>query len=404
MIVKRVDPAENAGMEDLDAGDGTWALCCSPGIRSPSAVCRGVVRRLIAPLWAWCSAHEGGSEAALAGVCSVGQFWKTLRRERARTDRNGVPFSLLTFTPPQRSSASATLICLSRTLTERLRLTDEVGWLDEWQVGVMLPATGAAGAWKVANDVVQAFSDDMLLPLCRVYGYPCSGQLGEEAFPMSGSDVADKVCPSHSMEPLFVQPLPPWKRAIDVMGALSGLILLFPLLATVALLVRLTSPGPVLFRQWRSGLAGRHFLILKFRTMTADAERRKQDLLPLNQQDGPAFKMVGDPRVTAVGRFLRSTSIDELPQLWNVLKGDMSLVGPRPLPVDEQSRCLPWHSRRLDVTPGLTCIWQVQGRSCVAFDEWMRMDLEYVKSASPLLDLKLLLSTVGAVLLRRGAH
>jgi lipopolysaccharide/colanic/teichoic acid biosynthesis glycosyltransferase len=410
MRVNRVEPSKSADLADRSvlsdaaAEDDKLKFRHSRGKRSPAAVCRGVVRRLIAPLWTWCSTHEGSGHAAIAGLCSAEQFWKTLHRERARTERSGMPFSLLTFTPRQQSSAHATLSCLARILTMRLRLTDEAGWLDQWQVGVVLPATGAAGAWKVADDVVRAFSDDVLPPLCKVYGYPCSGQLGEEAFPMSGRDVAGEVRPADSLEPLLAQPLPPWKRAIDVVGALSGLILLLPLLAIVALLVRGTSPGPVLFRQWRAGLAGRHFLILKFRTMTADAEQRKQSLLAHNQQDGPAFKMAGDPRVTALGRILRSTSIDELPQLWNVLKGDMSLVGPRPLPVDEQSRCLPWHARRLDVTPGLTCIWQVRGRSMVTFDEWMRMDMEYVKNASPLLDLKLLLATIRSVLSRRGTH
>jgi lipopolysaccharide/colanic/teichoic acid biosynthesis glycosyltransferase len=141
----------------------------------------------------------------------------------------------------------------------------------------------------------------------------------------------------------------------------------------------------------------------KFRSMVSDAESRKADLLALNEQDGPAFKITGDPRITRLGRFLRDSSIDELPQLWNVLKGDMSLVGPRPLPCDETANCLDWQRRRLDVTPGLTCIWQVRGRSQVTFNEWVRMDVEYVQRRSLWCDVQILLATVPAVIARRGA-
>ena len=142
----------------------------------------------------------------------------------------------------------------------------------------------------------------------------------------------------------------------------------------------------------------------KFRSMVVDAEQRKRELLALNEQDGPAFKISADPRVTPLGRFLRTTSIDELPQLINVLKGDMSLVGPRPLPCDESDACRGWQRRRLDVTPGLTCIWQVRGRSQVSFADWCRMDLQYVASRSLLRDVTLIALTLPAVLLRRGAR
>src|SRR5262249_30144394 len=141
-----------------------------------------------------------------------------------------------------------------------------------------------------------------------------------------------------------------------------------------------------------------------FRTMFANAEARKHELLALNEQDGPAFKMKNDPRVTGIGWFLRSTSIDELPQLWNILRGDMSLVGPRPLPCAETANCADWQRQRLDATPGRTCIWQVHGRSRVSFAEWVRMDVRYIRSRSLWRDLVLLLLTVPAVLLRRGAQ
>ncbi|HEX5270896.1 MAG TPA: sugar transferase, partial [Gemmataceae bacterium] len=207
-----------------------------------------------------------------------------------------------------------------------------------------------------------------------------------------------------ALEAVFVRPMPRWKRAIDVLGSAVGLVLLLPVLAAAAVAVRLSSPGPIFFAQRRSGLGGRPFRMYKFRSMVVDAEARKAALMARNEQDGPAFKIKHDPRVTRVGRFLRATSIDELPQLWNVLKGDMSLVGPRPLPVAEADACDLWQRRRLDVTPGLTCIWQVRGRGKASFADWVRMDLEYIRSQSLPQDLRLLLLTGPAVVLRKGAH
>ena len=207
-----------------------------------------------------------------------------------------------------------------------------------------------------------------------------------------------------ALEELLVLPMPRWKRACDVLVSIVMLIALSPLLAIVAAAIRVTSRGPVLFTQRRAGLGGKPFTIYKFRTMVCDAEKRKAELRPLSEQDGPAFKLSCDPRITRLGQFLRKSSIDELPQLWNVIKGDMSLVGPRPLPLDESDACEPWQRRRLDVTPGLTCIWQVEGRSRVTFAEWVRMDVRYIRRRTPLHDLKILLRTVPAVILRKGAR
>jgi lipopolysaccharide/colanic/teichoic acid biosynthesis glycosyltransferase len=209
---------------------------------------------------------------------------------------------------------------------------------------------------------------------------------------------------ANGMETLFVRPMPRWKRILDVLGAVIGLVVLSPLMAAVAVGVKLTSPGPILFRQVRTGLGGEPFEILKFRTMSTSADSRKAEVLHLNEQDGPAFKIKNDPRVTKLGKFLRRSSIDELPQLWNVLRGEMTLVGPRPLPIEESAASQPWHLRRLDVAPGLTCIWQVQGRSQVTFNEWMRMDLRYVSNRTLWQDLRLLVRTVWVVIIRRGAH
>jgi lipopolysaccharide/colanic/teichoic acid biosynthesis glycosyltransferase len=170
------------------------------------------------------------------------------------------------------------------------------------------------------------------------------------------------------------------------------------------LVIKVTSPGPVLFRQLRCGFHGRPFTFLKFRSMRVGAELMKPHLAPFNEMDGPAFKMTNDPRVTAPGGFLRRTSLDELPQLFNILRGDMSFVGPRPAVLEEVRQYEPWQRRRLSMKPGLTCLWQVSGRSELTFDEWMRLDLEYIDNWSLWLDLKIALKTIPAVLLGRGAR
>ena len=195
------------------------------------------------------------------------------------------------------------------------------------------------------------------------------------------------------------------KSAIDFVGSLSLILLLSPIMVAAAVAVRLTSPGPVFFRQQRAGLNGRPFTMLKFRSMVTNAEQLKQELAALNEMSGPVFKVTNDPRVTATGRFLRKWSIDELPQLFNVLRGEMSLVGPRPLPVDEVARFDDLaHRRRLSVRPGLTCIWQVRGRNNVSdFKEWVRLDLEYIDNWSLWLDVKILLMTIPAVFTGAGA-
>jgi exopolysaccharide biosynthesis polyprenyl glycosylphosphotransferase len=195
------------------------------------------------------------------------------------------------------------------------------------------------------------------------------------------------------------------KRVIDVIVSAAMLALLSPLLLLTALLIKLDSPGPILFRQVRMGLNRRRFEVLKFRTMTNEADARQSALESMNEADGPVFKIKNDPRVTRFGAFLRHFSIDEFPQLINVLKGEMSLVGPRPLPLRDVARIdTQWHKRRFSVKPGLTCLWQVNGRSDVNFERWVRMDLEYIDTWSLKLDIKILLKTIPAVLRGSGAY
>ncbi len=194
------------------------------------------------------------------------------------------------------------------------------------------------------------------------------------------------------------------KRVLDVALSAAALLVLSPLLLLVAVAIRLDSPGPVLFRQRRVGMNGREFMLLKFRSMYQDAEARLAALRAHNEVSGPVFKMRHDPRVTRVGQLIRRTSIDEFPQFWNVLRGEMSIVGPRPPLPSEVQQYQRRHLRRLSVKPGITCTWQVSGRSSIAFDRWMELDLSYIDNWSLWRDFKILARTIPAMLSGRGAH
>jgi exopolysaccharide biosynthesis polyprenyl glycosylphosphotransferase len=193
------------------------------------------------------------------------------------------------------------------------------------------------------------------------------------------------------------------KRVLDILGGIVGLALAGPVMAVTALAIKLDSKGPVLFKQIRAGRNGRKFTMYKFRSMVVDAEAKKAALMHLNEMGGPVFKIKRDPRITAVGRFIRKTSIDELPQFFNIIMGDMSMVGPRPPLPSEVDDYEAWQRRRLSVKPGLTGLWQVSGRNQVDFDEWMQLDLNYIDNWSIWLDIKILLKTVPTVLFHKGA-
>jgi len=194
------------------------------------------------------------------------------------------------------------------------------------------------------------------------------------------------------------------KRLLDILGASIGLVLASPVLLLATILIKLESRGPVIYKSLRIGRGARPFTFFKLRSMVDGADQHRHTLAHLNETDGPVFKIAADPRVTRVGRILRVTSVDEIPQLWNVLRGEMSLVGPRPPIAEEVVQYEPWQLRRLDVVPGITCLWQISGRSRIGFQEWMRLDLEYIKHRSFWLDLKILIRTIPAVLSREGAY
>lgn len=187
------------------------------------------------------------------------------------------------------------------------------------------------------------------------------------------------------------------KRVMDILGAGCGLVLLSPVIIIVAILVKFSSKGPVFFSQKRVGKNGKVFDMYKFRSMVVNAEELKEKLAAQNEMSGPMFKMKDDPRVTKVGKFIRKTSLDELPQFWNVIKGDMSLVGPRPSLPKEVAQFEDWMYKRLSVKPGLTCYWQVSGRNNIDFEDWMKLDCRYVDERNLWIDIKLIFKTVGVL-------
>ncbi len=348
------------------------------------------------------SLSGGGWQGAVQhGFNSRHDFSYVLERERARADRNGHGFSLVTFKVGNKPES---VDRLKQVLTDRLRLTDELGWYDDERLAVLLFNTPRDGAWNYANRVQAALLSGDPLPQCSVYTYPAawSGSESEVTDPAEAQPVKLPVEPAR--DPFKRNALPLWKRLMDLAIAPLAVVLLSPLFLLAALAIKLDSRGPVFFKQRRAGANGKPFMCWKFRTMVDGAETRKIELMRFNERSRVAFKMSADPRITRVGWLLRKTSFDELPQLFNVVRGEMSLVGPRPLPVEEALRQDPWHNTRLEVAPGITCLWQVYARHSNCFDTWARLDIEYVKKRSFLLDLKLLFMTIPAVISMRGAR
>ncbi len=371
-------------------------------------------------------AHTIGQHLATTpGLLNPAALEAARLRHRSLADRAGRCFTSLVFTCETRQD----LKDVSRSLLQRCRLTDEVGLAQPLRVVALLPETTSHGARRLVDDVLNAVPANARITV-STHVYPPErddGSKDNDHTPHHGhrqpaarphnDKPADRFAPTpgtvhawdmhalatddrHGM--CFGTSLPRWKRAADVLLASAGLVALSPLLALAAAAVKLDSPGPVLFHQWRGGMGGRPFRICKFRTMYTDAEARKAELLHLNEQQGPAFKLRHDPRITRIGRVLRATSIDELPQLFNVLAGQMTLVGPRPLPLSEVAAYDRWHHQRHDVPPGLTCTWQIYGRNRVGFDDWVRMDVRYIRRRSFAYDMLLILKTIPAVFRMRG--
>ncbi len=269
----------------------------------------------------------------------------------------------------------------------------------------VLRSMPVAEVYFASNHFAHAEEIQSAIKVCEKFGVPFAtpaiAYRLERASPLLSHGIGDGYVHYQSVQAKPVEFA--FKRVFDIMSSGVALWVLAPMLLIVAALVKLTSKGPVLFRQTRVGLHGRPFKMLKFRTMVENAEELKAELAQQNEMDGPVFKMKKDPRITSIGRVLRKFSIDELPQLINVLRGDMSVVGPRPPVPNEVARYEPWHRRRLSVRPGLTCIWQVSGRNEISFEQWMYMDLQYIDTWSFSKDIGLILKTFPVVLTGRGA-
>jgi len=382
---------------------------------------------------------------ALSGIQSPERFRAIIRRERVRADRNQHQFSLVVFDVGNPETNNAQVRHLAHVLANRIRLADEAGWFDGHRIGIVLPETSAVGAWRLADDVCQTIAAKSLPPECTVYTYPSrwfSDTNGHSAqlhfadlspewrtktagsFSIStkhadslNTDFATQECPANTrpncravaqgLEPFFVRPLPAWKGVMDIVGALLALVVLSPLLLLVALIIKTVSQGPVLFKQQRAGYAERTFGMLKFRTMrvNVDSSVHQQHVAKLINGSGrndvssqmPMTKLDNDPQIIPFGKILRKTCLDELPQLINVLRGEMSLVGPRPPIPYEVENYLQWHYGRFDAIPGMTGLWQVSGKNWLTFDQMVRLDLHYWRKKSLWLDIKILLKTPSAI-------
>ncbi len=359
--------------------------------------------------WKWEKSPKDGN------INSVAAFYAILAKERSRVDRNNHVFSLVSFEVGPLDYGTDTTKYFIDLLKKEMRITDEIGWLDNSTIGLLLFNASSEGAGKFIGKIQRIYPPKRFYKY-SIFSYPegkpdhtaaeQSAALGHQSIFASPSHDQQKATdgqPALRLQSIFFSKMSMWKRLADIVLSICALIALAPLLLLIAIAVKCTSRGPIFFRQKRAGLGGVPFIFLKFRTMHEDAEKRKAELLRFNKRTGPVFKMENDPRVTRLGKFLRQWSLDELPQLINVLKGDMSLVGPRPPTMDEVAKYESWHNYRLEVKPGITCIWQVYARHEKSFENWVRLDIKYKREQSFLLDMKLLFMTIPAVLYRKGA-
>ncbi len=347
------------------------------------------------------------------GFISRSQMERAVRKERSRCDRSSQAFTFVVLgLHGDETDLQLGMRIMARILDRRLRLTDERCVWSESELALMLPVTDRVGSETLVASLTRLAAEQEVYFTVKITSYPESDNSSESSSGNPGIREQSGVrsvskswdVPEDAIALFSSSPYPGWKRAIDLVGSSVGLVLAAPLIAFFSALILATSRGPVFFRQERTGYRGRTFTMYKLRSMVVGAEEQQSHLAEKNERDGPAFKMRKDPRVTAVGRILRATGFDELPQLWNILRGDMAIVGPRPLPCVEDAQCENWQRRRLDTKPGLTCFWQTSKDRNVPFADWMRMDLNYLRRRSFLLDIQILTRTVTAVILGRVGH
>ena len=341
------------------------------------------------------------------------QFLERLRLEKRRVDRSKASLSMIIFyfDREKMKSDGRSVKNFLASFNNDLRETDIKGWVDENALGLLLPDTDENGVRRCADKLAAGNGNPPYSLVTATYPDDIFQTLISQTtdqpnlFPLDMDDIT---------KPRRLQSF--LKRVIDIIGSLIGLILSLPVIFLTAIAVKMTSPGPIIFKQTRLGMKGNRFFFYKFRSMYSNSDDQihrqyiadliKGNLEKINQgeADKPIYKMKTDPRITKVGRILRKTSIDELPQFFNVLRGDMSLVGPRPPLPYEVEKYEPWHLRRiLEVKPGITGLWQVDGRSQTSFNDMVRMDLRYALNWSLSFDLQILVKTVKVVLFPKGA-
>ena len=334
------------------------------------------------------SAH-GPKGAFLIKIYSATEFQTVIKRERDRCDREGSVFSVIGFYCKNGDPFHKYAYSIFQALRKRVRLPDEIGWFDKSRIGVLLPSTNEEGAAKIASDILKTFSQKDFSVSYSICSYPnYNGKAQEQEW----SVLNEKI------QSAFVRQAPTWKRPLDIFGSLVGLLLFSPVFLLMAVYIKIVSPGPALFRQERVGCGGKEFTFLKFRTMKLknDASTHRDHLKELiGSPDTPMEKLDRgkDSRIIFGGRIIRKLALDELPQFINILKGDMSLVGPRPCIPYEAEEYLRWHRHRFDVLPGLTGLWQVSGKNRLTFKQMIRMDIAYGKRVSFWLDIRILLFT-----------
>ncbi|WP_442511044.1 sugar transferase [Novipirellula sp. SH528] len=378
-------------------------------------------------------------------ILSGREFDREIARERARTVRRNIPFCVLNIELCGVQRTAKNTRSLAKLVRRNVRMSDEKGHVNRFTIGVLLVDTPEMGGRIVVDRLKGLLSTANLKADIALSVYDPQSFNNDDSDDSSASggdqDSGDSKVRLHDKHPVgrdrrrfhddewvgsgtrmatphsneaydlmstrvsnvSFQADSIIKRTFDITVASVGLLFAAPVIAVAAAVIK-RDGGPAFFLQSREGRDGVPFTIYKLRTMVVNAESQQASLRNKSERDGPAFKMRNDPRVTRLGQMLRSTCVDELPQLWNVLRGDMSIVGPRPLPVSESRACQPWHRRRLDIRPGITCNWQVAKEKADTFDEWMRMDLAYVDNASLWKDVTLMAQTVGVPLRAKGSR
>jgi len=354
--------------------------------------------------------EEGAVPIYMEGILPKGEFLEQMRFEKRRVDRSQAPLSMALFVLGEELLRDAKklrgfLVNLKRGTRE----TDIKGWISSRALGLLLPDTDGPGAERC----LELLKNGRHQQACTVVTGTYPDQLFQEVLEQTEDQSKIFTLDLEDGGVRSVQLV--LKRLLDLLGALTGLVLFSPLMLIIALAVKFTSPGPIIFQQTRLGKRGNPFFFYKFRSMAAGNDDRvhreyvcklingENDQINQGEKDRPLYKLKNDCRITKVGRIIRKLSIDELPQLFNVLKGEMSLVGPRPPIPYEVEKYKSWHLRRiLEVKPGITGLWQVEGRSKTSFDEMVRLDIRYVQNCSLWLDIKILFRTVREVLMPKG--